>query len=143
MLQGKSRTKRASARARGSGIKVPHNIHTLVCELCGGGHHEEQIILCDRCDRGCHMYCLNPPMVVVPAGDWVCPLCTAESAAASTAPKEGQEISLADFQETANSFKAGWWDRDTAVSLSSAHFLALLSHCHAVQLRGASSQPHC
>lgn len=94
---------------------MPYNINTLVCERCGGGHHEEQIILCDRCDRGCHMFCLCPPVVVVPAGDWVCPMCIAESAAASSAFKEGQEIGLADFEESANAFKRGWWDSGTEV----------------------------
>lgn len=52
-------------------MKIPDNIHTLNCELCGGGHREEHIILCDRCDRGCHLFCLNPPLTGVPDGHWV------------------------------------------------------------------------
>ena len=94
---------------------MPHNINTLVCELCGGGHHEEQIILCDRCDRGCHMFCLDPPMIVVPPGEWICPLCSAESAAASSAFKEGGEVSLAAFERKANALKADYWDRGSEV----------------------------
>lgn len=48
--------------------QVPANIMTLMCELCGGGQREEAIILCDACDRGCHMFCLNPPLDAVPDG---------------------------------------------------------------------------
>lgn len=58
-------------------IKVPENIFTMVCEKCKGGHYEDQIILCDRCDKGWHMFCLSPPLEIVPEGDWICPSCVA------------------------------------------------------------------
>ena len=91
-------------------MKVPHNIATLVCELCGGGHHEEKIILCDSCDRGCHMFCLDPPMVTVPRGEWVCPLCTVDEAAGSNAFQEGDDSTLTAFEEAAARFKSEWGD---------------------------------
>ncbi len=50
----------------------------MVCEKCKGGHYEEKIILCDRCDRGWHMFCLSPPLNNVPEGEWICPTCMAE-----------------------------------------------------------------
>lgn len=59
--------------------QVPANILTLMCELCGGGQHEEAMILCDACDRGCHLFCLNPPLASVPEGAWTCPLCVGEA----------------------------------------------------------------
>ncbi len=55
--------------------RVPENIDVLVCELCSGGHNEERIILCDKCDKGFHMFCLSPALEDVPDGEWVCPLC--------------------------------------------------------------------
>ena len=58
-------------------VKVPDNIFTLVCEKCKGGHYEDKIILCDRCDKGWHMFCLSPAMEKVPDGEWVCPSCIA------------------------------------------------------------------
>ena len=30
------------------------------------------MLLCDRCNCGFHMGCLDPPLSVVPAGDWFC-----------------------------------------------------------------------
>ncbi len=92
---------------------MPDNIFELLCELCGGGHHEDQIILCDHCDRGCHLFCLTPPLDAVPEGEWVCPLCRAADAA-SGAFREGQECSLADFERIANDFKVNTFGSESA-----------------------------
>ncbi|GJP85744.1 hypothetical protein CLOP_g15845 [Closterium sp. NIES-67] len=48
-----------------------------VCERCRGGGHEEQMLLCDRCDRGWHLFCLSPPLSTVPPGTWFCQDCVA------------------------------------------------------------------
>lgn len=54
---------------------LPSNIFTMVCEACQGGHSEDKIILCDRCDKGWHLFCLQPVLEAVPVGDWICPVC--------------------------------------------------------------------
>ncbi|XP_042354917.1 zinc finger protein ubi-d4 isoform X1 [Plectropomus leopardus] len=36
---------------------------------------QDQLLFCDDCDRGYHMYCLNPPMSEPPEGSWSCHLC--------------------------------------------------------------------
>jgi hypothetical protein len=33
------------------------------------------MLLCDKCNKGFHLECLNPPLKQVPAGDWFCPDC--------------------------------------------------------------------
>jgi hypothetical protein len=48
----------------------------LQCQLCGNAENDEQMLLCDTCDRGYHMFCLKPPLTAVPEGDWNCPQCT-------------------------------------------------------------------
>eukprot|EP01119_Soliformovum_irregulare_P013651 TRINITY_DN365_c2_g1_i5.p1 TRINITY_DN365_c2_g1~~TRINITY_DN365_c2_g1_i5.p1 ORF type:complete len:802 (-),score=223.32 TRINITY_DN365_c2_g1_i5:464-2869(-) len=45
------------------------------CDLCAGMEDEEHMLLCDSCDKGFHMYCLNPPLSSVPTGDWICQSC--------------------------------------------------------------------
>ncbi|KAK2511332.1 zinc finger protein ubi-d4-like [Columba guinea] len=35
----------------------------------------DQLLFCDDCDRGYHMYCLTPPMAEPPEGSWSCHLC--------------------------------------------------------------------
>ncbi|KAK9678737.1 hypothetical protein RND81_11G230400 [Saponaria officinalis] len=47
-----------------------------VCEECGSGEKPEEILLCDKCDRGFHMGCVRPVVVRVPIGSWVCPNCS-------------------------------------------------------------------
>lgn len=89
------------------GIRVPDNIFTMVCDLCGGGHHEEQIILCDRCDKGSHLFCLSPPLSEVPDGEWICAKCVAQEA--DTAFQEGQECTLDEFSAIANDLRNRWF----------------------------------
>ncbi|XP_028398765.1 zinc finger protein ubi-d4 A-like isoform X2 [Dendronephthya gigantea] len=45
------------------------------CTFCGTSDNDDQLLFCDDCDRGYHMYCLNPPMDTPPEGSWVCKLC--------------------------------------------------------------------
>ncbi|XP_036051312.1 zinc finger protein neuro-d4 isoform X5 [Onychomys torridus] len=55
------------------------------CSLCGTSENDgaswagltpqDQLLFCDDCDRGYHMYCLSPPMAEPPEGSWSCHLC--------------------------------------------------------------------
>ncbi|XP_044615930.2 zinc finger protein neuro-d4 isoform X1 [Equus asinus] len=59
------------------------------CSLCGTSENDgaswagltpqDQLLFCDDCDRGYHMYCLSPPMAEPPEGErrgsWSCHLC--------------------------------------------------------------------
>ncbi|KAK1899862.1 Zinc finger protein neuro-d4 [Dissostichus eleginoides] len=38
------------------------------CSLCGTSENDDQLLFCDDCDRGYHMYCLSPPMSEPPEG---------------------------------------------------------------------------
>ncbi|KAK4336820.1 hypothetical protein RND71_043941 [Anisodus tanguticus] len=38
----------------------------------------DQLLFCDDCDRGYHMYCLKPPLSEPPEGSWSCHLCIEE-----------------------------------------------------------------
>ncbi|XP_072951665.1 probable Histone-lysine N-methyltransferase ATXR5 [Typha angustifolia] len=48
------------------------------CEECRSGDRDDELLLCDRCDRGYHLYCLRPIAVRVPSGPWFCPSCSDE-----------------------------------------------------------------
>lgn len=58
-----------------------------ICEVCGEKGDDEQIMFCDRCDRGWHLYCLTPPRDKPPRGLWFCPLCEAADQRAARATK--------------------------------------------------------
>jgi hypothetical protein len=42
------------------------------------------MLLCDRCDRGYHCECLNPPLLYIPIEDWFCPNCSLTRPTTST-----------------------------------------------------------
>lgn len=46
-----------------------------VCEGCGMKHDESRLILCDDCDISYHIYCMDPPLDIVPDGTWKCKWC--------------------------------------------------------------------
>lgn len=53
------------------------------CEVCGQSDREDLMLLCDGCNRGYHMDCLNPPLTEVPSNSWYCDYCFASDASAA------------------------------------------------------------
>lgn len=45
------------------------------CKVCRKGGDGENMLLCDGCDRGFHLYCLKPKLTSIPEGDWFCLAC--------------------------------------------------------------------
>lgn len=60
-------------------IAWERSVTKVTCQVCKKGDNDECLLLCDGCDRGCHMYCLRPKLTQVPEGDWFCPNCVAET----------------------------------------------------------------
>ncbi|KAF0035796.1 hypothetical protein F2P81_011108 [Scophthalmus maximus] len=58
-------------------IAWERSVTKVNCQICRKGDNDESLLLCDGCDRGCHMYCLRPKITQVPEGDWFCPTCVA------------------------------------------------------------------
>ncbi|XP_019189085.1 PREDICTED: histone-lysine N-methyltransferase ATXR6-like [Ipomoea nil] len=48
----------------------------VCCEKCGSGSRGSELLLCDKCDRGFHLFCLRPILAAVPKGSWFCPSCS-------------------------------------------------------------------
>lgn len=44
---------------------------------CWRNEDRGRLLLCDGCDDEYHMYCLEPPVLQLPEGDWFCPICVA------------------------------------------------------------------
>lgn len=53
-------------------------IECKYCSMCGTSDNDDQLLFCDDCDRGYHMYCLSPPLTAPPEGSWSCEICTKE-----------------------------------------------------------------
>ena len=59
-----------------------------VCQVCHRRGRSVSLLLCDRCDRGLHMSCAQPPLEAVPEGDFVCDACKAQDAAVAETAAE-------------------------------------------------------
>lgn len=46
------------------------------CKVCDIDKDDDLVLLCDVCDAEYHTYCLNPPLSVIPVGNWQCPTCS-------------------------------------------------------------------
>lgn len=49
-----------------------------ICKICRRRTDPDQMLLCDHCNAGTHMFCLRPKMVKVPEGNWYCSTCVRE-----------------------------------------------------------------
>lgn len=70
-----------------------------VCGECGSKEatRNNEMLLCDHCDGGWHLRCLNPPLMDIPDGDWLCPRCvqqgvTAEQMQDAAALRQQQQL---------------------------------------------------
>lgn len=63
------------AKARHAVVERAH-YGNVSCEQCGSGDREDELLLCDKCDKGFHMKCLRPIVARVPIGSWLCPECS-------------------------------------------------------------------
>jgi DNA invertase Pin-like site-specific DNA recombinase len=45
----------------------------ITCLVCDDGNDGDCLLLCDKCNKGYHTFCLN--MTKVPNGSWYCPKC--------------------------------------------------------------------
>ncbi|XP_075556278.1 ATP-dependent chromatin assembly factor large subunit isoform X1 [Dermacentor variabilis] len=69
------------------------------CRICRRRRDPERMLLCDGCDRGHHLYCLKPPLEVIPKGDWYCVACRPKEKPASPAKRKYIEEEEDDDQD--------------------------------------------
>ena len=71
----------SSALAGGGGDDDSDDSDAMAaCTVCGSTEDapgSNDILLCDACDAGYHLRCLQPPLEAVPEGDWFCAQCAA------------------------------------------------------------------
>jgi [histone H3]-trimethyl-L-lysine4 demethylase len=66
------------------------------------------MLLCDGCDCGYHIFCLDPPLSSIPRGQWFCHTCLFGTGG-DYGFDEGEEHSLASFQERDLRFREMWF----------------------------------
>ncbi|CAI9092896.1 OLC1v1028255C2 [Oldenlandia corymbosa var. corymbosa] len=63
-----------------------------ICKVCGMDKDDDNVLLCDTCDSEYHTYCLNPPLIRIPEGNWYCPSCVAGQPMSQGAPYGSQVV---------------------------------------------------
>ncbi|XP_022946968.1 probable Histone-lysine N-methyltransferase ATXR5 isoform X1 [Cucurbita moschata] len=58
------------------------------CEKCRSGDRDDELLLCDKCDKAFHMKCVSPIVVRVPIGSWLCPKCCGQKRIRSFSQKK-------------------------------------------------------
>jgi hypothetical protein len=56
-------------------ISMDRYIELKRCEACCDFINDKYMVLCDYCDDGYHIYCLNPPLEKIPRGVFSCDPC--------------------------------------------------------------------
>ncbi|KAF2436848.1 histone demethylase JARID1D [Tothia fuscella] len=82
-----------------------------VCEVCGKDDNPTTILLCDTCDRGYHLGCLDPPLQRVSDRDWHCSKCLVGTG--DFGFEEGNIYSLKEFYERAKRIKDDYFSSRT------------------------------
>ena len=83
----------------------PDMFADMVCEICHSGDREHELLLCDCCEKGYHLSCLDPPLPRVPEGDWVCSRCDAPVDALSGEDEDVEELAGSPLRVSQFSFQ--------------------------------------
>ena len=85
-----------------------------VCNDCGRGDGEDEMLLCDGCDASHHTFCLSPPVEEIPKGDWLCPECVVAEISKPMGEygfqQARKEYTLQSFGEMAEKFKTDYFE---------------------------------
>ncbi|KAJ7437136.1 jumonji superfamily protein [Mycena galericulata] len=85
------------------------------CEICHKKNRGDEMLLCDGCDCGFHMFCLDPPLETIPKEQWFCYTCLAGTGG-DYGFDDGDEHSLSSFQARDAEFRRVWFESHPPVT---------------------------
>ena len=54
---------------------ITEYIESINCRICKEGDREEELLLCDNCNKAIHTFCHQPPLKEIPTGCFYCKNC--------------------------------------------------------------------
>ncbi|XP_050072248.1 bromodomain adjacent to zinc finger domain protein 1A-like [Anopheles maculipalpis] len=81
-------------------IRWSRSILRVVCMVCRLKGDASLTLLCDECNRACHMYCLKPKLKQIPEGDWFCAMCRPEDHAPKPSTGVRKRVQLKNYTES-------------------------------------------
>ncbi|KAJ8548731.1 hypothetical protein ON010_g10939 [Phytophthora cinnamomi] len=91
-----------------------------ICQACLRGDCWDKMLLCDGCNSGQHLFCLENPLKEVPSGDWYCKECVEDAIEQKDNPKfgfdMGAEISMVDYKERADAWKRDYFSLSSDIN---------------------------
>lgn len=79
-----------------------------ICQACLRGDCSNKMLLCDGCDGGYHLFCLEPPLKAVPEGDWYCEACVEQAAVEAKDEKAAKQRATFGFEMGAETALAAY-----------------------------------
>ncbi|XP_069470886.1 tyrosine-protein kinase BAZ1B [Ambystoma mexicanum] len=61
-------------------IKWDMSSENARCKVCRKKGEDDKLILCDKCNKAFHLFCLRPALYEIPDGEWQCPACQPSTA---------------------------------------------------------------
>eukprot|EP00854_Cymbomonas_tetramitiformis_P034313 gene34313-biopygen25199 len=109
----------------------------LACEVCRKADGEAEMLLCDTCNKGYHLWCLTPILSEVPEGEWLCLRCSGTGMQAAHAEVLTQELKASRVLED----RLGMKEQQLNEKLSSGMRLLLADVGPRRVVKGSRSQP--
>ncbi|ORZ25529.1 JmjC domain, hydroxylase-domain-containing protein, partial [Absidia repens] len=85
-----------------------------LCEICREEGNDDNLVVCDDCDRAYHIFCVEPPLATVPSHEWYCIDCLT-GASGDYGFEDGGEYSLPEFHAFCDKFKKRWFSKEKPV----------------------------
>ncbi|KAG7193550.1 uncharacterized protein KQ657_000619 [Scheffersomyces spartinae] len=75
------------------------------CVVCHKNDNPARTLLCDNCDDAYHMYCLEPPLKVIPENDWFCKRCLVGDGAYGFEENTDHKYTITEFIDNCVAFE--------------------------------------
>ncbi|KAG2245500.1 hypothetical protein Bca52824_085128 [Brassica carinata] len=109
--------------APGAPAEVPEPDRDAACGACGRPESMELVVVCDACERGFHLSCVNDGVEAPPSADWMCSDCVAGGGRSKLWPLGVKSKLILDMNASPPSDAEGYGGEDP--SDSRKHMLAM------------------